>query len=127
MIESLKDAQALVTAFRDERDWRQFHTPKELAAALAIEAAELQQELLWKQPHEVEALLQHPDTKTAIADETADIFAYLLAFADICEIDLGAALEAKMHKNAAKYPAAQVRGDHRKYSAYKRGDQHEKS
>lgn len=120
MTDSIQAAKALVTQFRDERNWRQFHNPKDLAAALAIEAGELQEELLWKTGEEIDALLHTPESKTAISDEMADIFAYLLAFADVCDIDLGAALEAKMIKNAQKYPAEQVRGDHRKYSAYRK-------
>lgn len=119
MTDSIQAAKARVTQFRDERNWRQFHNPKDLAAALAIEAGELQQEFLWKTPAEVEALLEDPQSKTAIADEMADVFAYLLALSDICDVDLGAALKAKMVKNGEKYPANQVRGDHRKYSAYK--------
>lgn len=110
----LEAVTARIRAFRDERDWMQFHSPKELAAALAIEAAELQEIFLWKSPAEIAALVDRKDE--ALRDEIADIAVYLLELADNLGIDLLAAIDAKMAKNAAKYPVAKARGSNLKYT-----------
>lgn len=107
---------AKIRAFRDERDWMQFHTPKDLAAALSIEASELLEVFLWKTPAEFDEVIR--TKRTAIEDEVADIAVYLLEFADNLEIDLVGAIERKLAKNAAKYPAARVRGSSKKYTEY---------
>lgn len=110
----LRAVTSRIRAFRDERDWMQFHSPKELAAALAIEAAELQEIFLWKSPAEAAdvAAAKHE----AIRDEIADIAVYLLELADNLGIDLIEAIDAKMAKNAAKYPVEKARGSNRKYT-----------
>lgn len=105
-----------LVAFRDARDWKQFHNPKDLATALSIEAAELQELFLWKHP---EALgIDSPDKKERIEEEVADIASFLLLLCNELEIDLADALQRKIKKNADKYPAAKVRGSARKYNEY---------
>ena len=115
----LKRLQQQLTEFRDDRDWRQFHTPKNLAAALAIEAAELQQELLWLDDTQVAQALAEPKKREAIADEMADVLAYLLLLSDVTGIELSQALDKKIIKNAQKYPADKCHGSSEKYHAYK--------
>lgn len=107
-------------AFRDARDWKQFHNPKDLAAALSIEAAELQEVFLWKHP---EALnIDSSKQKERIEEEVADIASFLLLLCNELEIDLADALQRKIAKNAAKYPADKVRGSSRKYNEYTHDD-----
>jgi len=103
-----------IRAFRDERDWAQFHNHKDLATALAIEASELQEIFLWKTGPEIEATAAAK--RTEIQDELADIAVYLLELADNLEVDLEAAILAKLAKNAAKYPVEKARGSSVKYT-----------
>lgn len=111
--------QEKIRAFRDERDWLQFHTPKEMATAIAIEASELQELFLWKAPGEVEEVLLKK--REHVEDEIADIAVYLLELADNLKVDLPQIIERKLAKNAAKYPADRVRGSSKKYTEYSEG------
>ena len=99
-----------VQAFVDERDWRQFHTPKNLAMSLAIEAAELMEHFQWLSVEESVVRGRDPSRRDAIAEEIADVGCYLLSLANALEIDLSDAIEAKLARNAAKYPADEYRG-----------------
>jgi NTP pyrophosphatase (non-canonical NTP hydrolase) len=112
-VEALKEQ---VLAFRDARDWEQFHDPKNLAMGLGIEAAELQELFLWKKPEEVQALLEDKKGHEKVAHELADVFAYLLYLSHACGVDLSAALKEKLVLNAKKYPVEKCRGSHRKYT-----------
>lgn len=103
-----------IRTFRDERDWAQFHNPKDMAAALAIEASELQEIFLWKTGADIDATANKK--RTEIEDEMADIAVYLLEFADNLGIDLEAVILAKLEKNAAKYPVERSRGSNAKYT-----------
>ena len=103
-----------IVAFRDARDWRQFHTPKDLSAGLAIEAAELQEVFLWQRPEELQDLLK--EKKGAIADELADIAWYVLLLANDLDIDLAEAIENKLKANGAKYPVNKAKGCSKKYN-----------
>jgi NTP pyrophosphatase (non-canonical NTP hydrolase) len=105
-----------IIAFRDERDWRQFHNPKDLAAGLAIEAAELQEIFLWKSPDELAETIAAK--KGELSEELADITWFVLLLAHELNIDLNDAVEDKLQKNAAKYPADKVRGSSKKYDEY---------
>lgn len=111
-IEALRE---LVLKFRDERDWEQFHDPKNLAMGLGIECAELQELFLWKTPEEVQALLADPKGKIKVSHELADIFVYVLYLSHACKVDLSTALKDKLKHNAQKYPIEKSRGSHRKY------------
>lgn len=102
--------RALVQRFVDERDWNQFHTPKNLAMSIAIESAELMEHFQWLDPEASKALRTDQAKKQAVAEELADVLSYVLAIANALEIDLTNSLEAKMVKNALKYPADQIRG-----------------
>jgi NTP pyrophosphatase (non-canonical NTP hydrolase) len=106
-----------IVAFRDQREWAQFHTPKNLAAALAIEAAELQEQLLWKSDSEVRDFTNSDTGHEKLSDEVADIFIYTLLFAHSAGIDLEAATRIKLKKNAEKYPVELSKGKASKYNA----------
>jgi dCTP diphosphatase len=106
----------LVRVFVDERDWDQFHTPKNLASALCVEAAELLEPFQWLQTGRRDEL---GDAKLGqVRHEMADVLVYLIRLADKLDVDLGAAVLEKMALNGSKYPADKVRGDARKYSDY---------
>jgi dCTP diphosphatase len=107
---TLSDLKALVRQFAEERAWQPFHSPKNLAMGVAVEAAELMECFLWLDlPASFEAA-KDPKQREAIADEMADVFCYLLNLSNVLGIDLSAALRAKMVKNALKYPAEKYRG-----------------
>ena len=107
----------LVRVFVDERDWDQFHTPKNLSSALSVEAAELLEHFQWLQHGRADEL--GPDKLVQVRHEMADVLVYLVRLADKLDVDLMAAVQEKMVLNRAKYPAELVRGDARKYHEYK--------
>ncbi len=102
--------------FCAERDWDQFHSPKNLASALSVEAAELLEHFQWLSEAESKHL---PPAKLAqVRDEMADVLVYLVRLADKLDVNLLEAAAEKIEKNAAKYPADKVRGSMKKYSEY---------
>jgi dCTP diphosphatase len=110
---TLNDLLALAVRFRDERDWKQFHSPKELAIQLMLESAELLELMQWRNGPD---LLDHLDKrKEDLADELADVLHSVLLIADEMQIDLARAFEAKMKKNAQKYPVHKAKGSAKKY------------
>ncbi len=114
--DSLENLRARVNNFVAERDWAQFHTPKNLAMAMIVEAAEVVEHFQWDSPAESATLSD--ERKTEIGHELADTFVYLLRIAEVCGIDLIAAANAKIDINAKKYPADRARGSNAKYTAY---------
>lgn len=102
--------------FAAERDWDQFHSPKNLAMALIVEAAELVEHFQWLSESASTALT--PEKRAEVADECADVLIYLVRIADKLEIDLVAAAGRKMDRNETRYPATKVKGSARKYSDY---------
>jgi NTP pyrophosphatase (non-canonical NTP hydrolase) len=113
----LDQLRALVREFVEERDWDQFHAPKNLASALTVEAAELLEHFQWLQHGRVDEL--GAEKLTQVRHEMADVLVYLVCLADKLDVDLLAAVHEKMVLNRAKYPADLVRGDARKYDEYK--------
>src|SRR6476620_10127557 len=107
---TVSDLRDLVHRFVDERDWQQFHSPKNLSMSLAIEAAELMEHFQWIDIAESRQIADDPARLAAVRDEMADVLCYVLALANELNIDLSTAIRDKMVKNAAKYPAAQSRG-----------------
>jgi dCTP diphosphatase len=106
--------QKKVVAFRDARDWKQFHNPKDLAISLLLEASEVLEHFQWKSTDE---MAQHVSTKKEdIGDELADVFYWLLLIAHDLDIDLKEAFERKLRKNEQKYPKEKAYGSHRKYT-----------
>lgn len=112
----LHELRDLVREFVAERDWDQFHTPKNLATSLCVEAAELLEPFQWLETGRLSELT--PAKRDQVVDEMADVFVYLVRLADKMDVDLREAVLAKLEKNRKKYPAAQVRGDPRKYDEY---------
>jgi NTP pyrophosphatase (non-canonical NTP hydrolase) len=107
----LRDA---LRAFAAERDWDQFHSPRNLATALAVEAAELLEPFQWLNDEQGANL--SPQARAAVEQEMADVLLYLVRLADRLDVDLAAAARAKIVKNGAKYPVEKSRGSSRKYT-----------
>jgi dCTP diphosphatase len=114
--DSLNDLRARINTFVTERDWAQFHTPKNLAMAMIVEAAELVEQFQWDTPQESQLLSS--EKREAVAHELADTFVYLLRIAEVLEIDLIDATNKKIDLNALKYPAEKVKGSNAKYTKY---------
>jgi len=115
VIENRKLA-VLFRKFADERDWEQFHTPKNLATALTIEAAELLEIFQWSRGQHGWRDLEDAKVRARTEEELADILLYLVRFADLAGIDLQQVAEAKMRLNADKYPVERFRGSDKKYN-----------
>jgi NTP pyrophosphatase (non-canonical NTP hydrolase) len=113
--DTLASLQRQVIEFREARAWGPFHTPKNLAMALAIEAGELQELFLWKEDLEIHDSLRHDPFATRVQEELADILIFLLYLADAAGIDLSEAVKAKVRKNQAKYPISKSFGSNKKY------------
>jgi NTP pyrophosphatase (non-canonical NTP hydrolase) len=117
----LAEIREIMRQFVSERDWDKFHTPKNLATALSVEASELLEPFQWLVSGDKSEL---DEVKlTAIRHEMADVLVYLVRLADKLDVDLLQAVQEKMVLNRAKYPADKVRGDARKYSEYKDKEQ----
>jgi NTP pyrophosphatase (non-canonical NTP hydrolase) len=111
---TLDDLTNQVVQFRDERDWKQFHNPKDMALSLCLEAAELLELTQWRDGERLEAHLR--EHRSAVGDELADVLYWVLLIAHDLDIDLTTAFTAKMATNADKYPIAQARGSREKYA-----------
>jgi len=107
---SVAQLRDLVRQFVDERNWRQFHSPKNLSMSLAIEAAELMEHFQWLTLDESRALASDDRRRAEVAEELADVLSYALALANELQIDVSAAMRDKMVKNARKYPVDEFRG-----------------
>lgn len=107
---SLSALKEILQQFVDERDWNQFHAPKNLAMALSVEAAELMEHFQWISVQESREVKLTEEKKAAAAEELADVFSYTLAIANAMEIDLTETYIKKMAKNRKKYPADEFKG-----------------
>ena len=105
---------AEIRAFRDARDWRQFHNPKELAVAITAEAGELLQHFVWQSPEQSERRIT--ERRAEIESEIADVAILLFELADNCDMDLAAVMRAKLARNEERYPAEKARGSNKKYN-----------
>jgi NTP pyrophosphatase (non-canonical NTP hydrolase) len=115
---TINELREIILRFVDERDWRQFHAPKNLAMALAIEAAELMEHFQWLEVEDSRELAADGEKLAAIGEELADVIGYGLALANELNLDVSDAIRTKMVKNAQKYPAAEFRG---RYSREQKG------
>jgi NTP pyrophosphatase (non-canonical NTP hydrolase) len=113
MSDSLHRLRDALRAFAAERDWDQFHSPRNLATALAVEAAELLEPFQWLTDEQSRSL--PPEVHAAVEEELADVLLYLIRLADRLDVDLELAARAKIERNAAKYPVDKARGSSRKY------------
>ena len=116
MTDCLLNLREKINAFVAERDWAQFHTPKNLAMAMIVEAAELVEQFQWDTPLQSQQLT--PEKREAVAHELADTFVYLLRIAEVLKIDLIEATNEKIALNAVKYPVDKVKGNNAKYTKY---------
>jgi len=107
---TLADLRRHVTHFVDARDWEQFHTPKNLSAAIAIEAAELMECFQWLNDDRAAAANQDDANRAAVVDELADVLIYCLSLANALEVDLSAAILQKLETNQRRFPVEQWRG-----------------
>lgn len=107
---TVAELRELIAEFVAERDWSQFHSPKNVSMALAIEAAELMEHFQWLTPDASRQIVKEPEKLAAVSEEIADVVGYSMALANELGIDLAAAIQAKMVKNAEKYPANEYRG-----------------
>ena len=114
--DSLALLRANIKAFVEARDWAQFHTPKNLAMAMIVEAAELVEHFQWDTPQESQQLT--PEKREAVSHELADTFVYLLRIAEVLNIDLIQAANEKIVLNAKKYPVEKAKGSNAKYTQY---------
>ncbi len=116
MSDSLEQLKARVNSFVEERDWAQFHSPKNLAMAMIVEAGEVVEHFQWM----TEEQSRHLDdaTKLQVGHELADTFVYLLRIAEVCGIDLIAATNSKIDLNGQKYPVEKCKGSNAKYTSY---------
>lgn len=105
---------AEIRAFRDARDWRQFHNPKELAVAITAEAGELLQHFVWQSPEQSERRVT--ERRDEIESEIADVAILLFELADNCGMDLAAVMRAKLARNEERYPVAKAKGSNKKYN-----------
>ena len=110
-LEGLRDA---LRRFASERDWDQFHSPKNLAIALSVEVAELLEHFQWAP--DAEAALLSPDQLISVREEIGDVLLYLVRLADKLNVDLLAAATEKIRLNAVKYPVEKARGNSKKYT-----------
>ncbi len=115
-MQSLEDIRQGVAKFAKEREWDQFHSPKNLSMALSVEVAELMEHFQWLTEEQSRDL--DPDTLIEVAKELADVQVYVVRLADMLNIDLLRAVTTKMQENAQKYPADKVRGSAKKYNQY---------
>ncbi len=109
---TIRELRNLVAEFTRERDWEQFHDPKNLAMSISIEAAELMEHFQWDRNEQIPAILEDPGRRREIEEELADVVCYCLSLANNLEIDLSEAVERKVLKNAEKYPPGEYRGRH---------------
>lgn len=114
MTEGLTDIVKRLIQFRDERDWKQFHDPKNLAEALCVESAELLEKLLWKTREEAQNLTEAE--LSGIREEIADVMIFLVYLCDALDLDLLDAVESKLEINRKKYPRDKARGISKKYT-----------
>ena len=108
----------LIQAFCSERDWDQYHNPKDLAIGLSTEANELLDIFRFKSQEDMTEMMNDPEKREAISEELADVFLFLLRFAQTNHFDLKKALESKLVLNDKKYPVDKVKGKNLKYNEY---------
>lgn len=107
---TISDLRRCIADFIRDRDWEQFHDPKNLSMTIATEAAELMEHFRWVKNDDALNYLVDPHNRAEVTDELADILAFILSFANATGIDLSTALRNKMDKNIRKYPADQYKG-----------------
>ena len=119
-IQVLKD---LLIDFRDKRDWKQFHDPKNIAEAISIEAGELQELFLWKDKDTIsKEIKNNPEFKEKIGEELADVVIFCLNFANSVDLDVAAVVEDKIEKAETKYSVEKAKGNAKKYTELEKNE-----
>ena len=113
-MKNFKELTKLIVAFRDARDWKQFHNPKDCAISLSLEVAEVLEHFQWKSKEEIEKYIK--TNKKEIADELADVLYWVLLMSHDLNIDIGKASIAKLKESGKKYPIKKAKGKHNKYT-----------
>lgn len=114
MSDSIQTLTKLICAFRDERNWGEFHSPKDLSVAITAEAGELMQHFVWQSAEQ--SVQRVEERREAIEEEIADIAILLLEMAVVAGVNLGDAVEMKLARNAEKYPVEKAKGSNKKYN-----------
>ena len=118
MKKELDDLKILVKEFCENRDWNQYHNPKDLAIGLSTESNELLDLFRFKSEEQMKEMLDDVKVRTAISEELSDIFFFLLRFSQMYDFDMRKGLEDKMEKNKEKYPVNKTKGKNLKYTEY---------
>jgi len=116
-MDKIEELTKRIIKFRDERDWKQFHNPKDVALSMVLEAGEVMEHFQWKDKEEVEEYLKQ--NKEDVAEEISDVLYYVLLMSHDLNIDITEALDKKIIKNESKYPVDKAKGNHTKYNKYK--------
>lgn len=116
MPDSILDLTRRLTQFRDDRDWRQFHSLKDLIASVSIESGELLELTQWKESQAIEDAIMDPDFRTRLGEELSDVFLYVLLVAERAGLDLVEEAHRKIDLNESKYPVEKARGTAKKYT-----------
>lgn len=110
----IKELTEKIIKFRNERDWKQFHSPKDLAMSLALEVVEVLEHFQWKNPEEIKEYIKI--SRDEIGEELADVLYWVLLMSHDIDLDILDALEKKIQKNQEKYPLDKAKGKHTKYN-----------
>ena len=113
---TIEELKKLVITFRDERDWKKFHTPKDLAVSLSIEAAELLELFQWKTNEEIKELIKNNEKYQNVCEELADVIVYCIDLADAINADVSEIVKKKLEHNEKKYPIEKAKGSAKKYT-----------
>lgn len=113
---TISEIKQLVLTFAKERDWEQFHSPKNLSMAISAEAAELMEHFLWHNSEQSMLDLEEPRLRAKVEEELADVFIFAVEFANVSGIDIATVIESKMLLNAEKYPIDKAKGRSDKYT-----------
>jgi len=119
---TIKDITKMILQFRDERDWKSYHTPRNLAISLIVEVGELFEHFQWRTDEEILQYVKDKEKNEKVAEELADIAIYLLLLANELGVNLEKAVIDKIEKNKKKYPVELVRGKYLKYSELSKDD-----
>jgi len=113
---TIKQLKEIVKKYCEERDWDQYHNPKELAIGVITEAAELLEPFRFKNEKEMAKILKNPEKRAKISEEMADVLYFVLRFAQMYNIDISDAFVKKMEENKKKYPIEKAKGSNKKYN-----------
>jgi dCTP diphosphatase len=113
-MDDIKKLTKIITDFRGQRDWKQFHNPKDLSISLVLEATEVLEHFQWKSAEEMAGYIKN--SKGAVGEELADVLYWVLLLANDLNIDIVKAFKLKMQQNETKYPVKKAKGNHKKYN-----------